>query len=174
VYYLLYADDSATPSKVATDPEEPFLGRIRADSVAPPHTPDSIKRCISRVECILLIHADLFAGISCDTPLKKGLIPILRTNGPGLSPDEPMAIVIQVESLILDGKYVIKNRAEDICWALVGGQSRKVYSWTTTLAQARAQDDEQVNELSLQFSNVQRIIFFQSGTLHMILMVTSS
>jgi hypothetical protein len=120
VYYLLYADDYEMPSKVAIDPEEPSLGRIRADSVAPPHSPASIKRCISRVERTpALAHADLFADISCDTPLKEGHISILRTDGPGLSPNEPMAIVqmpiVQVESpSIPDGKYVIKNRAADI------------------------------------------------------------
>ena len=95
------------PSKVAIDPEEPSLGRIRADSVAPPHSPASIKRCISRVERTpALAHANVFADISCDTPLKEGHISILHTDGPGLSPNKPMAIV-QVESpLIQDGTYV--------------------------------------------------------------------
>src|SRR5882762_10986390 len=102
------------PSKVAFDAEEPSLGRIRADSIAPPHSPTSIKRHISRVERNpALAHADLFADTSCDIPLKKGHISILRTDGPGLSPNEPMAIV-QVESpsiapSIPDGKYIIKN-----------------------------------------------------------------
>ena len=50
VYYLLYADKYEMPSKVTIDPEELSLGRIRADSVAPLHSPASIKRCISRVE----------------------------------------------------------------------------------------------------------------------------
>ena len=94
VYYLLYDDDGGMPSKVAIDPEEPFIGRIRADSVAPPHSPTSMKRCISRVERTpALARADLFADILCDTPLKEGHISILHTDGPGLSPNEPMAIV---------------------------------------------------------------------------------
>ena len=108
-------------SKVAFDTEEPSLGRIRADSVAPPHSPASFKRCISRVERNPeLAHANLFADISCDAPLKEGHISILDTDGPGLSPDEPMAIVqtsiVQVESPIPDGRYAIKNRAADIFW----------------------------------------------------------
>jgi hypothetical protein len=78
VYYLLYADGYEKPSKVAFDPEEPSLGRIRADSVAPPHSPTSIKRCISRVEKTpALVASDLFADSSCDTPLKEGHISIL-------------------------------------------------------------------------------------------------
>jgi len=125
------------PSKVGIDPEKPSLGRIRADSVAPPHSPASIKRRISRVErSPAIAHADLFADISCDTPLKEGHISILRTDGPGLSPNEPMAIVqmpilqmpnVQVETPpIPDGKYIIKNRAVDIYWT-VG--LRSVYFW---------------------------------------------
>ena len=101
------------PSKVAFDPEEPSLGRIRADSVAPPHTPTSIKRYISRVERTpALVYTNLFADISCNTPL-EGHISILRTDGPGLNPNEPMAIV-QRPSLIPDGTYFIKNQADDI------------------------------------------------------------
>ena len=96
VYYLLYTDDYEMLSKVAFDPVEPFLGRIRADSVAPPHSPVTITRCISRVENTpALADADLFAKLSCDSPLKRlGHISILRADCPGLSPKEPMAIVL--------------------------------------------------------------------------------
>ena len=121
VYYLLYADDYEIPSKVAFDPEGSSLGRIRADSVAPPHCPTSIKRCISRVEGnpTLAWHADLFADTSSDTPLKEGHISILRTDGPGLCPNTPMAIVQIKLPSITDGKYLIKNRAADIYWYAV-------------------------------------------------------
>ena len=106
-------------SKVAFDPEEPSLGRIHADSVAPPHSPTTIKRCISRVESnpALFWYADLFADTSSDTPLEEGHISVLRTDGPGLSPDDPMAIVQVKNRSIPDGKYVIKNRAAHIYWA---------------------------------------------------------
>ena len=94
MYYQLYADDYEMASKVAIDQAKPSLGRIRADSIAPPHSPVSIKRRISRVESTPgLAHADLFADISCDSPLKEGHISILRTDGPGLSPNDPMVIV---------------------------------------------------------------------------------
>jgi len=121
------------PSKVAFDPEEPFLGRIRADSVAPPHSPTSIKRCISRVEGNpeLAWHADLFADTSSDTPLQEGHISILPTDGPGLSPDEPMAIVQVKNPSIPDGKYIIKNRAAEIYWCAAQNPITKVYFYTT-------------------------------------------
>ena len=115
MYYLLYANDYEIPSKVAIDPEEPSLGRIRADFVAPPHSPATIKRCISRVEKTPeLACADIFADISCNTPLKEGHISILGTDCPGLSQTEPMAIVLNPS--LPDGRYFIKNRAADIYW----------------------------------------------------------
>ena len=131
MYYQLYADHSEIPSKVPIDPEEPSLGRIRADYVAPPHSPTSIKRCISRVEGNpALLHFDLFSDTSCDSPLTEGYISIRRTDGPGLSPNEPMVIVqadVQekkkkfppplVTSIPdLDGKYLIKSRTADLYW----------------------------------------------------------
>jgi hypothetical protein len=158
VYYLPYGDDYEMPSKVAIDPEEPSLGRIRADSVAPPHSPTSIKRCISRVERnAALIYADLFADTTCDTPLKEGHISILRTDDPGLSPNEPMAIVLadvqafQVENpTIPDGKYVIKNQAADMYWFAGFNPIKTVYFWHTTMKIAKIHPAMQVNEHILQ------------------------
>ena len=139
------------PSKVAIDPEDPSLGRIRVDSIAPPHSPASIKRCISRVERTpALAHADLFADISCDNPLKEGHISILRTDGPGLSPtNEPMAIVQMPECPIPDGKYLIKNRAADIYWTAGFNPTTVVhfwYFWSTTMKTAKSSLSSQVNK----------------------------
>ena len=121
MYYLLY-DKYEIPSKIAFDSEQPSLGRIRADSVTPPHGPVTIKRCISRVEKTPAIaYADLFADISCNTPLKNDHIAFLRTDCPGLSPKNPMAIVLTPVrdaplAMILDGRYLIKNRAAAFYW----------------------------------------------------------
>ena len=149
MYYLLYADGYEMPSKSATDPEEPSLGRIRADSIAPPHTPISIRRCISRVESNpALSFGDLFADTTCDTPLREGQISILRTDGPGLSPNEPMAIV-QVKTIsIPDGKYLIKNRGRDIYWSAGHNPIETVYFYHTTLEEAKKSIWFQVNEHS--------------------------
>ena len=154
MYYLLYADDYEIPSKLAIDPEKPSLGRIRADSVAPPHTPVSIKRCIARVEKnpLLACHADLFADTSSDIPLEDVHISILRTDGPGLSPNEPMAVV-QVKTprpSILDGRYVIKNRAADIYWAAFYNpiQTVQFYPGVLDVASLEANSSLQVNEHS--------------------------
>ena len=120
VYYMVYGINNEMPSKVAFDPKEPSLGRIWADSIAPPYSPATIKRCISRVERNPALawpgYADLFADTSCRTPFKEGHISILRADGPGLSPNEPMAIVQVKTPSIPDGIYIIKNRAVDIFW----------------------------------------------------------
>ena len=122
VYYLLYVDGYEKPSKVAIHQEEPCLGRIRADFIAPPHNPAAIKRYISRVEKFPLAHADLYADISCNTPLKEDLISILGNDCPGLSPKKPMAIVQKAiveddaASIPADGRYIIKNRSADVYW----------------------------------------------------------
>ena len=174
VYYQLYADDSEMSSKVDFGQEEPSIGRIRADSIAPPHSPASIKQCISRVERNpALLHAYLFADTSCDIPLTEGHISILRTDGPGQSPDQPMAIVqveVQAEvTSIPDGRYIIKNRASDTYWGM--DSDDEVYFWQTTLEHAK-----QFKPYQVEFSNhssVQRIILFQSMTSQTTLMVTS-
>ena len=178
MYYQLYANDCEIPSKVAFDHDEPSIGRIRADSITPPHTPISIKRCISRVERRpALLHADLFSDTSCDTPLTEGHISILRTDGPGQSPEEPMAIVqvdVQLEAEVTSipdasGRYIIKNRASDFYWG--ADSNGKVYFIKSTLEYAK-----QNMHFQVEFSNhssVQGIILFQSMTSQTTLMVTS-
>ena len=148
---MLYADDYEIPSNVAINPEEPSLGRIQADSVAPPHGPTSIKRCISRVERNpALAYADLFADTSCNTPLKEGHISILQTDDLGVSPNKPMAIVqLEVKkSPIPDGKYVIKNRAANIYWNAGSRNNpiRTVYFYFTTMEYVKTNTHMQVNK----------------------------
>ena len=120
-----------------------------------------------------LLRADLFADTSCDTPLTEGHISILRTDGPGQSPDQPMAIVqadVQAEvTSIPNGRYLIKNRAADIYW--LANSSGKVYFWKVTLEGAKQHEWFQV-EFS-NYSSVQRIILFQSMTSQTTPVVTS-
>ena len=137
------------PSKIAPDPDEPSLGRIRADSVAPPHSPVTIKRCISRMERTLeLVHADLFANLSSNTPLKYGHISFLRTDCPGLSSKEPMAIVL--DPSLRDGRYYIKNRAESIYWNAWSNPIKTVHFWRNAnrIENVNLKDPIQVNEHS--------------------------
>ena len=159
MYYQLHANDSEMPSKVAIYPEEPSIGRIRADYISPPHSPTSIKLCISRVERNPgIVNSDLFADTTCDSPLTDGHISILRTDGPGLSPNEPMAIVqadVQVESplpvkvtSIPDGRYLIKNRAANLYWGARHNPIQTVFFYSRTMEELKMYSKLQVNEHS--------------------------
>ncbi|KAJ6528732.1 hypothetical protein DFH09DRAFT_1327552 [Mycena vulgaris] len=50
VYYRVYAPDGAIPSRTAPDPENPYIGRIKATSVPPPLNVTSLKRCLAHAE----------------------------------------------------------------------------------------------------------------------------
>jgi phage terminase large subunit-like protein len=96
-----------------------------------------------------LAYADLFAEISSDAPLKEleSHISTLGTDGPGLSPNNPMAIVqmpivqmpiVQVETHSFpDGRYFIKNRAADFFWNAGHNPITTVYFYSATMATAK-------------------------------------
>ena len=178
MYYQIFADHSVIPSKVFFDAGEPSIGRIRGDSVAPPHNLASLKRRISRVEEIPAIaNADFFAG---DDPLREGYISILGTDGPGLSEDEPMSIIqtpiVQVESPIPEGRYGIKSRAGDFLWNTDGKNPIEVIRFYCGSIHVQAKDvnDLQVWSILQLFKYSMDNSLFRSGTSRMILMVTSS
>ncbi|KAJ6528730.1 hypothetical protein DFH09DRAFT_1185606 [Mycena vulgaris] len=50
VYYRVYAPDGAIPSKTAPDRGNPFIGRVKATSVPPPHNLLSLKRTLGEAE----------------------------------------------------------------------------------------------------------------------------
>lgn len=94
VYYRLYTEDGAIRSKTNFDAYEDGLGRIPILNIAPPHTPDSIKRSISRAEDDpALINAVLYAEILSESPMEHDFVPNLSSSGPGLSAHTPLAIV---------------------------------------------------------------------------------
>ena len=65
------------------------------------------------------------ANLRNSLALARWEISILRTDKPGPSPDEPMAIVQR--GPIQSGKYAIKNRAEDVYWYSPGDPITTVY-----------------------------------------------
>ncbi|KAJ7432361.1 hypothetical protein B0H11DRAFT_2126417 [Mycena galericulata] len=50
INYRVYTEDEAIPSKTAFDPADPFQGRIRGRSIPPPHTIETLKRCLAHAE----------------------------------------------------------------------------------------------------------------------------
>ena len=98
VYYRIYAEDGAIPSKTPVAPSNPFLGRIKAKSVAPPHTAETVKRSIAKMEDIKdRTNASLFLTPNSQSPMGDAdKVATLNSTGPGSTPQEPLAIVAKM------------------------------------------------------------------------------
>jgi hypothetical protein len=98
VYYRVYTEDFAIPSKVPVNPDDPYLARIMAKSVAPPHTVSSLKRHLSKVEGITN-HQDssLFSAPSGQSAMDNLYrLSLLSDEGPWSMPQEPLALVAKL------------------------------------------------------------------------------
>ncbi|KAJ7762866.1 hypothetical protein B0H14DRAFT_2403597, partial [Mycena olivaceomarginata] len=96
LYYHLFTEFGEDTSTVSFDPGEPALGRIKKIDISPPHTPATIKRCIARTEKkpIYAYTAELFADISCETPMDDGsFVSLFRDDCVGSTADKPMVLV---------------------------------------------------------------------------------
>ena len=94
VYYRIFAEDGAIPSKAPVTPSDPFLGRIKAKSVPPPHrdTAQAVKRTIAKVENIEnRTNTSLFLT-------QYSQLPMSNTDkvGSGSTPQEPLAFVASI------------------------------------------------------------------------------
>jgi hypothetical protein len=99
VYYRVYTANGATQSANPTANDR-YLGRISAESVPPPHTVQSLKRCISSGEYIeYSTRTQLFLTVSSQTPMEENC-PVLISSftGPGCTPNEPMALTLACAS----------------------------------------------------------------------------
>jgi hypothetical protein len=94
------------------NPEQPSVGCIRVNWVAPPNTAASVIRCISRAECAPhLAYSRLFANISSHTPFRtEEYISIPADN----SPDNPMAVVCDVSDLDLTWQSHLRAQGESL------------------------------------------------------------
>lgn len=94
MHYHLYTEDGETPSTLSFDPEEPALGRLDANLVAPPLTAASIQRCIARFEKDSPFErAKLYKNISSESPMLGDDYLNLSTT-PGLSSEDPIVLVL--------------------------------------------------------------------------------
>ena len=113
VYYRIYAEDGAIPSKTPVAPSDPFLGRIKVKSVPPPRTVRAVKYSIGNVENIQdRENASLFLTPYSQSPMgdaEKVVIPNHTQAGPGSTPQEPVALVAKMSdsersALVSDGR----------------------------------------------------------------------
>ena len=98
VYYRIYAEDGAIPSKTPVSPNDPFLGRIKAISVPPPHTAKAVKFSIAKVENIKdRTNTSLYLSPYGQSPMSDSeKVSILNRSGLGSTPQEPLAIVAKM------------------------------------------------------------------------------
>ena len=98
VYYRIYAEDGAIPSKTPVDAGDPFLGRIKASSVPLPRTAKTVKRSISKVENIKdRAGTTLFLTLYSNSPMDDAeKVTMLNGIGPGSMPQEPLALVAKM------------------------------------------------------------------------------
>ena len=118
VYYRIYADDGAIPSKTPVTPSDPFLGRIKVRSVPPPRTVNAVKGSIAKVENIKDREStSLFLTPYSQSPMDDNeKITFLNGTGPGSTPQEPLALVAKMSdsersALESDGRVGLANAA---------------------------------------------------------------
>ena len=118
VYYRIYSEDGAIPSKTPASSGDPFLGRIKARSVPPPHTVKTIKLRIARVEDINLYdptRISLFLTPYSQSPMADAnKVTILnRTAGLGYTSQKPLALVAKMSDserrALESGRGVVPN-----------------------------------------------------------------
>ena len=112
----------------------------------------NLRNSLARQE---LEQAELKKGVDEENQLPKQLetdadgselpISILCTDGPGVSPSEPMAIVqkpiVQVESPSTpNGIYILRNREENVYWCMTP-KTRSIFFLNTTEKNARNDKD---------------------------------
>ena len=101
MFYRIYAEDGAIPSKSPCTPDgDPFLGRIKAVSIPPPHTPKTVKCSIAKVENIKNGEKmSLFLTQYSKSPMDEA-DKVINLNhigtGPGSTPQEPLALVAKM------------------------------------------------------------------------------
>ena len=88
--------DGAVPLANHIHSDNPYLGRISAEFVAPPHTVVSLKHYLSSVENIDdKTTASLFVSPSSQAPMgEMDRVSILEHSGAGCTPNDPVALVI--------------------------------------------------------------------------------
>ena len=98
MYYRIYAEDGSIPSKTPAAPGDPFLGRIKARLVPPPHTAKAVKRCIAKMENIKdRTSTTFFLTQYSQSPMADDdQVTILSRTGPGSTPQEPLALVAKL------------------------------------------------------------------------------
>jgi hypothetical protein len=95
VYYRIYTEDGAIPSKHPVNPSDLSLGRINIEVITPPHTIDSIKRCVAKAEQLGgASSSKLFKNMESETTMDTAKVSVLGGGDRlGSSEEDPMVYV---------------------------------------------------------------------------------
>jgi hypothetical protein len=98
VYYRIYTEDGAIPSKIPVTPGDPYLGRIMAKFVPPPRNAKAVKRSIAKVENIKdRESSSIFLTPYSKSPMNDAdRFTIINNTGPGYSAYAPVALVAKM------------------------------------------------------------------------------
>jgi hypothetical protein len=99
VYYRPYCLDGAIPSKRAYPGGSPFVGRIKATSIPPPHSVASLKRALVQAEELPDPTGEL-TGIFQSIDARNAMVAarvVLLTGELGATPDAALALVFHAE-----------------------------------------------------------------------------
>ena len=105
VYYRVFFEDGAVPTLHSATPDDPFLRRALATSIAPPHNLDSLKRCLAKHEDIdhRRQSFSLFLTRSSSSPMDNtSEIDILKPSGTGSTPQEALALVMKLPDSVIE------------------------------------------------------------------------
>ena len=99
VYYQVFKPEGLVPCKKPVDLQDPYLARIDIENVPPPRTVAAVTQHISMAEGISdaqrVLGLKLFESVSRTVPLdKQKPLTILGGSGPGVDPQEPLALVV--------------------------------------------------------------------------------
>ena len=96
VFYRIYTEDGAIPSKSPLYTNDPYLARIWAKQVALPRTLASLKRCLAAVECLGSAHGGitLFASAKSEVPMEDTSRAVSLTCDNG-TPEDPMILYVK-------------------------------------------------------------------------------
>jgi len=99
VYYRVYDEAGEISSKTAFDDTDSCLGRVGTLCISPPYTALSLKYCIMEVEGVNPDRiCNLFEDEGGENTMKDGdAIALLSDNYPGVSKEEPLAIVYALQ-----------------------------------------------------------------------------
>jgi len=111
LYYRLYSEEIGIPSKQPAFPGSLYLGRVRANSIAPPQTVVLIKRRLCKIEDIRddRSSSTLFLSGSSRSPMNDAeRMSILTPGGSGSTPEEPIELVVKSSAYEINQRSVNK------------------------------------------------------------------